>query len=308
MPRGVDGHSPASVSDRFRAVVASFAQLLRRYRLAAGLTQGGLAERATLSREAISALERGERQYPLAVEIAAGVRDQFADGAGFVSLAELRTPELLPGTLVHALGGHEAGDVGPLESLLLHLRERNLLLVLDNFEHLLAGAPILAELLSACPRLVLLVTSRSILQLRGERTLVVPPLAVPAEAPDGGTEELAALPSVALFVARAQAVRPEFELTASNAGDVAGVCRRLDGLPLAIELAAAHLRLLSPRALLARVERRLPTLQSGPRDLPARQQTLREALRTPRANWTQARSADSKSPRPSAASALAWAA
>jgi predicted ATPase len=180
------------------------------------------------------------------------------------------------------------GGRRPEEALAAHLRDRHLLLVLDNVEHLLPAASLLAGLLAACPCLVILATSRALIQVRGEHTLPVPLLptpsstALPATA-DGlptllEVQALAAFPAVALFVERAQAVWPEFALTPENAGDVTAICRRLDGLPLALELAAASIRLLPPHALLARLERRLVTLTGGARDLPERHQTLRAAL------------------------------
>jgi predicted ATPase/DNA-binding XRE family transcriptional regulator len=363
----------------------SFARLLRRFRVDAELTQTALAERAALSREAISALERGGRQYPradtvvlladglgligddraalqaaaarasrprtavsderatsaqsagresgdrssapafriprpltpligrteelakarallvdhevrlltltgpggvgktrLALEVATICRDSFADGVAFIPLASLGSPERLEDTILHALGAHETTAGPPAHALAPHLGDKHVLVVLDNFEHLLSASPCIAEVLSACPRVHMLITSRRIVHIRGARTLRVAPLPVlDTDGPqlsEPSTEAIAANPSVALFLARAQAVRPEFELTAETAADVARICRRLDGLPLAIELAAAHIRLLSPRALLARLERRLPTLTGGPRDLPERHQTLRNAL------------------------------
>jgi non-specific serine/threonine protein kinase len=159
-----------------------------------------------------------------------------------------------------------------------------MLLVLDTLEHLLPAAPLLASLLVACPRLAILATSRTLLQVRGEQALPVPPLPLPpaphpsARAVLPSPEELDASPAVALFVERAQAVRPNFALTPANTDEVVTICRRLDGLPLALELAAARIRLLPPGALLARLEQRLPSLVGGPRDLPERHQTLRAAL------------------------------
>src|SRR5262249_16358923 len=154
--------------------------------------------------------------------------------------------------------------------------ERHFLLVLDNFEQLLSAAPMLTDLLIGCPRLTLLVTSRGILQLRGERALPIAPLPLPNAA--STLSSIVESPAVALFVSSAQAVRPEFELTPNNAADVVAICERLDGLPLALELAAARIRLLPPGALRARLQRRLPTLSGGANDLPERHKTLRAAL------------------------------
>jgi non-specific serine/threonine protein kinase len=165
---------------------------------------------------------------------------------------------------------------------------KHVLLVLDNFERLLPAAPFIADLLAACPRLAILVTSRALLQLRGEQTLPVVPLALPSLSAFAVSahnlptarelEALAASPAVTLFVQRAQAVQPEFALTRENVVDVANICRRLDGLPLALELAATRIRLLPPHALLTRLRRRLPTLTGGARDLPERHQTLQAAV------------------------------
>ena len=181
------------------------------------------------------------------------------------------------------------------ERLLDHLRERQVLLVLDNFEHLPAAAPLMPDLLAACPRLALLVTSRTPLRLRGEQRFAVPPLATP-EDPFASLATIAASPAVRLFVERARSVDASFELEASTAGAVAGICQRLDGLPLAIELAAARSGLLGPSALLRRLDQRLGSnaefpspsafevpgalslLTNGALDLPQRQQTLRATL------------------------------
>ncbi len=343
----------------------AFGVLLRRYRIAANLSQEALAERAGLNAVSIGQLERGVRRTPrletvrlladalglaeaeraalteaarsapdlppppsgpphalpaevtdlvgrewevaavvsalsggegdggarlitltgppgvgktrLAVRAAAEARDRYADGASFVALAPLREPGLLVPAIARAVGLREAGGPSMIEVLRAHLRSKDALLLLDNFEQIVAAAPVLADLLEACPRLALLVTSRATLRLRGEREMPVGPLALPAEgalSPD----ELARSPAVTLFVRRAQAVRPGFALTAASAPDVAAICRRLDGLPLAIELAAARLRALSPRGLLARLGRRLPELTDGPRDLPERQRTMRDAI------------------------------
>ena len=156
-----------------------------------------------------------------------------------------------------------------------YLRGKRLLLVLDNFEQVTEAAPMVAELLAAAPGLVTLVTSRTVLRVSGEYELCVPPLAVPPSRDAGNLDEYA---SVRLFMARAGAAAPGFELTGRNAQAVAEICRRLDGLPLAIELAAARIRLLPPCALLARLDDRMSVLTAGPRDLPERQRTLRNTL------------------------------
>jgi non-specific serine/threonine protein kinase len=213
----------------------------------------------------------------LALALAAAAQEAFADGIVFVPLAPVRDPDLVLSTLAGVLGAIESGGRPLLATLCEALRSRQLLLVLDNFEHLLAAAPALADLLIACPLLTLLVTSRAALRLRGEREVVVSPLTVP-DPRRLPLEEVARSPAVALFTARAQETRADFALTAATAPVVAAICARLDGLPLAIELAATWLRVLAPATLLARLDRRLALLTGGPRDLPERQQTLRNAL------------------------------
>src|SRR5215212_2260015 len=214
----------------------------------------------------------------LAYAVAERLEAAFSDGVYVVDLARLSNHALVPVRITQALGLKETAGQ-PLVALLLgHLEERRLLLVLDNFEHLLGAAPLVAELLSACPGLTVLITSRSPLHLRGEQQFLVSPLALPDTAQ--GTTPAAALQSdaVQLFVQRAKAARPSFGLNETTAGDVAAICQRLDGLPLAIELAAARTRILPPRALLARLEQRLPLLTSGTRESPQRQQTLHNTI------------------------------
>ena len=224
----------------------------------------------------------GTGKTRLALEVAANVAGDFADGVCFVALAALADPALVPSTIVRALGVPEVTEQAPIETVREALRERELLLVLDNFEHLMPAAVPLAELLATCPRLTMLVTSREPLRLLAEHEVPVPPLALPElAAPIGrppGSAGLSRVEAVALFVQRAQAVKPDFALTDGNAAEVAEVCRRLDGLPLALELAAARVKVLPPAALLGRLERRLPLLTGGPRDLPPRQRTMRDAI------------------------------
>ncbi len=215
----------------------------------------------------------------LAIQAAADLDDDFADGARFVDLAPVADPTLVAPTIAQALGLRQEGDLDSRRRLAALLRDRQLLLVLDNFEQVAAVAPLLSDLLAACPRLKALVTSRERLRLRGENLFPVPSLMVPDPVHLLPLPDLAAVPAVRLFVARAQAVKPTFALTDANAAAVAAICRRLDGLPLAIELAAAQVRLFPPAALLTRLgRRRLPLLTGGPRDLPARQRTLRDAI------------------------------
>ena len=208
----------------------------------------------------------------------------FPDGAWLVPLAAVRDPALVLAAVAQALGVKEAAG-WPLGDVLgAFLRPKRLLLVLDNFEQVVAAAPVVAELLAAAPRLTALVTSRAVLRLSGEHDLAVPPLELPPPPnPDDprraeSAAGLSQYESVRLFLERARAARADFGVTDETAPAVAEVCRRLDGLPLAIELAAARVRLLPPPALLARLEHRLPLLTGGARDLPTRHQTLRAAI------------------------------
>jgi non-specific serine/threonine protein kinase len=342
-----------------------FGDLLKRHRLAAGLTQEALAERAALSTRAISDLERGAKRAPrrdtvellatalglsgrrraafegasrpgsngaghgvpsamsipsalapltrligrerevavvvgllrrpetrlvtltgpggvgktrLALQVVEELEEAFADGVTAVSLAPLTDPALVLSAVARALDVREEGG-RPLGATLEEaLRGGQRLVLLDNFEHVLAAAGELAALLRACPGLQLLVTSRAPLRVSGEREYRVPPLPVPDSRRPISGEGLLRYEAVRLFAERARAAAPDFVLTDATAPDVVAVCARLDGLPLAIELAAARVKLLPPRALATRLERRLPLLTGGPRDAPARQQTLRAAL------------------------------
>jgi predicted ATPase/DNA-binding CsgD family transcriptional regulator len=214
----------------------------------------------------------------LGLQVAAELSDRFADGVFFVNLAPLSDPELVVPTIAQALDLKETGEQ-PLRDLLqASLQDKQLLLLVDNFEQVLGAASQVADLLAACPRLRMLVTSRFVLHLRGEQEFVVPPLAVPDPKHLPDLAALSQYEAVALFIARAQAVKPEFQVTNANAPAVAEICARLDGLPLAIELAAARSKLLPPQALLARLGQRLAVLTSGTRDVPARQQTLRNTI------------------------------
>ncbi len=214
----------------------------------------------------------------LAIEAARELAAGFAAGVRFVPLASLGSPELVLPAIARTLGIGESHQGEFLRDLTEQLASTELLLVLDNSEHVLAAGTDLVPLLAGCPALKLLVTSRAALHVSGEHELAVPPLSLPVERGTWTFDQIAASEAVRLFVERAGAVQNGFRLTPANASDVAEICRRLDGLPLAIELAAARVKVFPPRALLARLERRLPFLTGGPRDAPARLRTMRDAI------------------------------
>ncbi len=213
----------------------------------------------------------------LALQVAEGIASQFPGGVCFVPLSSVRDHSLIASAIAQAVGVRETGNQSPQESLREYVSGlgQPTLLLLDNFEHLVAAAPVVAQLLTIGPKLKVVVTSQAPLHVYGEHEFPVPPLVLADPRSIPPLEVLSRLPAIALFVARAKAVKHEFALTKENAPVVAAICARLDGLPLAIELAAARIKLLSPSAMLARLEGRLNLLTGGARDLPSRQQTLR---------------------------------
>jgi predicted ATPase len=214
----------------------------------------------------------------LAVAVGERLADRFGAGTAFVPLAAVTDPGLVLASVARAVGAELAGAGSPLEALVEYFGDDRWLLILDNLEQVVDAARDLDALLARCPGVVILATSRTALGLRAEREYPVPPLPLPADPATVPVAELAVSPAVALFVDRARAVRPGFTLTAGNAAAVAEICRRLEGLPLAIELAAARTRLLDPDALLGRLARSLDALGTGAVDLPERQRTLRATV------------------------------
>jgi predicted ATPase/class 3 adenylate cyclase len=220
----------------------------------------------------------GTGKTRLAIQAGTSLLDTFADGVFFVPLAPIQDPNLAASRIATVLGVRENPARSAIESLLESLQGKHLLLLLDNFEQIVAAAPTVTDLLAACRQLKILVTSRIVLHVGGEHELAVPPLRLPEPKRELEPETLARSPSVALFLQRAQAVKAGFTLTGENAGEVARICTQLDGLPLAIELAAARVKLLPPHAILHRLGSRLDFLRGGARDAPARHQTLRHAI------------------------------
>lgn len=220
----------------------------------------------------------GTGKTRLSLQLAAEMLETCEDGVFFIELAPVREVSRVVSTIAQVLGIREVTEQPFLETLKEHLRDRNTLLALDNFEQVTEAASVVAQLLTACPKLKVLVTSRIPLHISGEHELPVPPLALPRRKPPPPVETLSQYGAVQLFIQRAQAVKSGFSITNDNAPAVAEICVRLDGLPLAIELAAARVKLLSPAALLTRLENRLNILTGGARDLDTRQQTLRDTI------------------------------
>lgn len=219
----------------------------------------------------------------LALEVARTSGNAFRDGAWFVPLADVRNPDLVASAMAHQLGVHDSGSRSLVTGIATALHDKEALLVLDNFEHVLDAAPLVAEILTLCPRLTCLATSRAVLRLTGEHAYPVPPLALPPAANATNAGRAGHSAAVRLFVLRAQASQPAFALTDENAADVERICRRLDGLPLAIELAAARARHLSAAELASHLipgqtAAPLRVLTGGPRDAPDRQRALRQTI------------------------------
>src|ERR1700686_761253 len=216
----------------------------------------------------------------LALQVAGEIADQFPGGVSFVALSAIGELGLIASTIAQAVGGRETGNKLPQENLMEYLGSlsRPMLLLLDNFEHLVSAAPFVSQLLTSGPKIKVVVTSQAPLHVYGEHEFPVPPLALSDPKSIPPLEVLSRLPAIALFVERAQAVKHEYALTKENAPAVTAICARLDGLPLAIELAAARIKMLSPSAMLTRLESRLNLLTGGARDLPTRHQTLRNTV------------------------------
>jgi predicted ATPase len=220
----------------------------------------------------------GTGKTRLSLEIAAAVLDQFPDGVYFVALAAISDPELVPSAIAQALSIQTTGSRRPIDALIDHLRDRRTLIVLDNFEQLIPAAAVANQLLEASPGLRVMVSSRAVLHLYGEQEFPVPPMALPDLKALPGLSALSQYEAVRLFIERAVSVKPDFQATNENVAAIAAICDRVDGLPLAIELAAARVKLFSPHALLGRLEKSLTALGTGARDLPSRQQTLLGAI------------------------------
>lgn len=220
----------------------------------------------------------GTGKTRLALEVAKQWIGQYEDGVYYVELAEAREPELVVSKIAQALGVREGGSISLLESLKRYLRDKRILLLLDNFEQVIAAAPMVSELLESAQGLHVLVTSRSMLNLRGEVEYRVPPLDLPQGASEQDVESLLQCESVRMFLDRAKASNPGFSIGSDNAEAIVEICRRLDGLPLALELAAAKIKILAPGAMTSMLSSRLDLLTGGARDLPERQQTLRNTL------------------------------
>ncbi len=214
----------------------------------------------------------------LAMHVAAQLREDYADGVGFVALDSITDPDLVIPAMAQALAIPETDERVALPRLKTFLSHGQILLVIDNFEQVVSAGPRVTELLVSCPLLSMVVTSRTALNVYGEHTYSVPPLALASARTFEDTADPGSCEAVQLFVERARAVTPDFALNDANRDAVTTICQRLDGLPLAIELVAARVGILSPSALASRLTRRLPLLTGGPRDVPKRLQTMRNAI------------------------------
>lgn len=276
------------MADRARQHLRSYRLLHRFHNLPAQLNS--LVDREQEVATAIALLQRAEIRLltitgtggigktRLGLQVAADLLNDFANGVCLVPLASVSDPTLVVQTIVQTLGLRETGDQSLLAQLKAYLREQHLLLFLDNFEQVMGATPVLTALLEACPFLKCLVTSREVLRLRGEQELPLHPLTLPDLSHLPESEALCEFAAVDLFIQRVQAVKPEFQVTPANAPTIAAICVSLDGLPLALELAATRVKLLSPLALLARLEHRLQLLTQGARDVHKRHQTLRDTI------------------------------
>ncbi len=220
----------------------------------------------------------GTGKTRLSLQVAAQVLDKYKDGVLFISLAEAREPAMVVSKVAEPMGVREGGSQSLFESVKGFLRDKHMLLLLDNFEQVLCAAPLVSELLEFCPKLKILVTSRALLHVRGEHEFQVPPLELPDSYAGVAASQVESCESAAMFLERARATNPRITLDDRNAPVIAEICCRLDGLPLALELAAARLKMLTPEKLLDLLSSRLKLLTGGSRDLPERQQTLRQTL------------------------------
>lgn len=278
----VDFPPPNALDIRFHNLPVQLTSLIGREREKAALC--ALLQRTDVRLVTLTGTG-GIGKTRLGLQVATDLLDSFADGVYFVPLAPVTSPASVIPTIAHWLGleRRRTGqlprlDQEHMEYLHVFLRDKHVLLLLDNFEQVVTAASDLVDLLAGCPHLKILVTSRAVLHISGEHEFAVPPLALPERTHLGVNEDLAQYAAVALFLERALAIKPDLALTKANLRAIAAICRHLDGLPLAIELAAARIKLLPPRALLQRLTHRLTVLTGGTQDVPVRQQTLRNTI------------------------------